>query len=758
MTLIPVCVTDSTMNLKKVLEENHFSAAAIERITASGITDLYPPQAEAIQKGILNGKNLLMAVPTAAGKTLIAELCMVKSILANDGRCLYIAPLKALASEKYNDFKNKYAPLGIEVGLAIGDKDSPAQHLNRYKILVATAEKVDSLLRSRAQWLINSLSVAVLDEIHFINDGSRGPTLEILAARLRQLNPSIQILALSATVSNAQEIASWLKAELVSSSWRPIPLKEGVYYSERIRFHRYGTKIINEEPPDDLSKLTLDTLRGKGQVLIFVNSRRSTQAVAHQIAGDVAKTITREEKGRLVQLSKRLAGNASDTTKICRKLADAVLAGVAFHHAGLKPSQRELVEQNFKSNLIKVIACTPTLAAGVNLPARRAILRDCKRYENGIGQAYIPVSEYKQCAGRAGRPQYDDYGEAVLIAKSYSEANTLLEKYVQASPEPIVSKLGDEQALRIHILASIAGGYVHDVKGMLDFIQHTFLYHRRQNANLLSLISEIFEFLHKEQFIEKSSSAALTTGGYRFFATPLGSLTSRLYIDPLTSITLRDGLNALAKKGTFSTVGALHLIVCCPDGPALSTGKKDLEDLEDFATRFREEFIFTPENRAALPTGSRREDDYYRYASTLKTTGLLLQWIEEEKEELLCDQFGIGPGDIYRHMESTQWLLYAAGRIADLLHHKSLTFQLQNLRNRVRYGIKEELLELVQLKGVGRVRARILYEKGFQRLSDFNRTSVDHLSQIKQIGKTLAQDILTQIASGPARSSASVHR
>ncbi len=730
------------MNLKKILEENQFSAAAIERITASGITDLYPPQAEAIQKGILNGKSLLMAVPTAAGKTLIAELCMVKSILANDGRCLYIAPLKALASEKYNDFKNKYASLGIEVGLAIGDADSPTQHLNRYKILVATAEKVDSLLRSRAQWLINSLSVAVLDEIHFINDGSRGPTLEILAARLKQLNPKIQILALSATVSNAAEIAKWLKAELVSSSWRPIPLKEGVYYSERIQFHRYGTKIINEEPPDDLSKLTLDTLRGKGQVLIFVNSRRSTQAVAHQIAGDVAKTITSAEKGQLVQLSKRLAGNASDTTKICRKLADAVLAGVAFHHAGLKPNQRDLIEQNFKTNLIKVIACTPTLAAGVNLPARRAIVRDLKRYENGIGQAYIPVSEYKQCAGRAGRPQYDDYGEAVLIAKSHSEANTLLERYVQASPEPVISKLGNEQALRIHILASIAGGYVHDVKGMLDFIQHTFFYHQRQNANVLSLISEIFEFLHKEQFIEKSGS--------RFFATTLGSLTSRLYIDPLTAITLRDGLNAAAKKGTFSAVGGLHLITCCPDGPALNTGKKDTEELENFAARFREEFIFTPENWADL-------DDYYRYASTLKTTGMLLQWIEEEKEELLCDQFGIGPGDIYRHMESTQWLLYAAGRIADLLHHKSLTFQLQNLRNRVRYGIKEELLELVQLKGVGRIRARILYEKGYKRLSDFNRASVDHLSQIKQIGKTLAQDILNQISSGTTHAPA-IHR
>ena len=730
------------MNLKNVLEEHRFPPLAIERITASGIIDLYPPQAEAVSKGLLDKKNLLMAVPTAAGKTLMAELCMVKSILMDNGRCLYIAPLKALASEKYNDFKEKYAPLGIEVGIAIGDADSPVAQLSRYKILVATAEKVDSLLRSRAQGLVNSLSVAVLDEIHFINDGARGPTLEILTARLRQLNPDIQVLALSATISNADVLAQWLDAELVSSSWRPIPLKEGVYFDERIQFHRYGTKIIREESPHDLGKLTLDTLRAKGKVLIFVNSRRSTQAVSREIGADVATTLTGDERKHLLELSKKIAGSPADATNVCRKLADSVIQGVAFHHAGLKPDHRELVEKNFKKNLIKVIACTPTLAAGVNLPARRAIVRDCKRYENGLGQAYIPVSEYKQCAGRAGRPQYDDYGEAVLVAKSHSEALTLLERYVHASPEPIISKLGNEKALRIHVLASIAGGYVHDVKSMLDFIQHTFLYHQKLTPNLLGLIGEIFDFLHKEQFIEKS--------GYRFFATPLGSLTSRLYIDPASAITLRSGLNAVQKKGTFSAVGILHLVTCCPDGPALSTGKKDTEDLENFASRNREEFILTPQNWPEL-------EDYYAYASTLKTTSCILQWIEEEKEEIICERFGIGPGDIYRHMEGVQWLLYAAGSIANLLHHKSLTFQLQNLRTRVRYGIKEELLELTQLKGVGRVRARILFEKGFKRLTDFGRTSVDALSQVKQIGRTLAQDILAQIAANTA-SPPSSHR
>ena len=159
--------------------------------------------------------------------------------------------------------------------------------------------------------------------------------------------------------------------------------------------------------------------------------------------------------------------------------------------------QRKIIEDNFKKNIIRVICSTPTLASGVNLPARRAIIRDCKRFESGIGAAYIPTSEYKQCAGRAGRPQYDKYGEAVLMAKTFSESRTLFERYILAEPEPIISKLAKESALRMHVLASIAGGYVHDINSTFDFINHTFLAHQKHVPNLIEMISEIFEFLQK---------------------------------------------------------------------------------------------------------------------------------------------------------------------------------------------------------------------------------------------------------------------
>ncbi len=717
------------MDLKELLTRYSFSTEVIDILTASGITTLHPPQAEAIKKGVLDKKNVVMAVPTAAGKTLIAELCMLKSILHENGKCLYIAPLKALASEKYQEFKSKYERLGIKVGIATGDLDSPSKYLDKYQILIATAEKVDSLLRNKNGWLIPSLSVIVLDEIHFINDEHRGPTLEILITRIRQIKPDIQILALSATISNARDIAGWLNAELAYSQWRPIPLKEGVHYNERIMFNNDSIRIVKEEGPDDLNKLTLDTLRGGGQVLVFVNSRRSAQASSRELCGTSSSILKPEERKLLKELAQEISEDPS-ATKVCKKLADTVAQGAAFHHAGLKPKQRTLIEDHFKKNIIKVICSTPTLAAGVNLPARRAIIRDCKRYASGLGSVYISTSEYKQCAGRAGRPQYDDYGEAVLMAKSLSEQNTLFEKFILAKPEPVTSKLGSEAALRIHVLSSIAAGYVHDVNGMFEFLSHTFLAYQRQGINLVGLVGEIFDFLHQNGFIEKS--------GFRFFTTQFGNYTSRLYIDPITAMTLRDGLKKVHDGKSFSEMGLLHLLTCCPDSELLNVGKSDYEELESLEQKVQDELIIRADELPVL-------QDAYAFYATLKTMWLMSRWIDEEKEETLCDDFGVGPGDIYRHVESAEWLLYAAGMIAELYHYKNLTFILKKLGNRVKYGIREELLELASLKGVGRIRARQLFKHGYHKLGDLKLATADHISTIKTIGKALAADILTQI-------------
>ncbi|MFC1704166.1 DEAD/DEAH box helicase [Candidatus Omnitrophota bacterium] len=704
----------------------------IDTLKKSGIKKLYPFQVSALKKGLTKSKNLVLALPTASGKTLIAEMCMVKSILEhhNDTLCLYIVPLKALANEKYEEFKARYEHLGIKVGIATGDIDLPSNYLMRYNILIATSEKVDSLLRFRAKWLSKLLSVVVIDEIHFINDESRGPTLEILTARLKLLNKNIQFLALSATIKNADEIADWLDAELVFSNWRPIPLKEGVFYLESIDFADGTSTHIKVLGAEELNALCLNTIKAKGQNLIFVNSRRSTQVVAKNLGKAVMHQLAPTEKHALEEVAKKVENAVGEPTKNCKQLAQVIREGVAFHHAGLHYQQRKLIEQNFKENLIKAICATPTLAAGVNLPARRVIIRDYKRYQPGLGSVPVPVFEYKQCAGRAGRPTYDKFGESVVLVKSLSEYKTIFNDFINASPEPITSKLGSENALRTHILSSITSGYVYDINGVFEFLSHTFLSHQKNTQNLIEIITRIFEFLESEQLIRRK--------GFRFYPTAFGNCVSRLYIDPLSGVILRKGLIKLTRLQSISDLELLCVICTTVDMELLTVTKTDFDKLEVFS----EVNDLLPQ---ALDDGYGFLDPSVRL-SIIKTLWMLIDWISEEKEDVICDRFNVGPGDIRRIIDTAEWLVYSAQSIAKLFEFKNALLPLDNLKQRVKYGIKEELVDLALLKGIGRIRARNLFKKGFKKLEDIKRAEISELIKTPKVAEGLAKDIKQQIA------------
>ena len=200
------------------------------------IDELRPAQKKALEAGLLEGKNLLVCTPTSSGKTLVAEFAMLDAILKGRGKALYIVPMKALASEKFRDFKNRYGEL-IRVALSIGDTDSSDNYLIDYDLIICTAEKLDSLIRHSAPW-IKFISVVIIDEIHMINDPGRGPTLEILITLLREILKKVQIIALSATIGNPEELASWLRAELVIDDWRPVKLYKGVYLNGEIEFRK----------------------------------------------------------------------------------------------------------------------------------------------------------------------------------------------------------------------------------------------------------------------------------------------------------------------------------------------------------------------------------------------------------------------------------------------------------------------------------------------------------------------------------------
>jgi len=702
-------------------------------ISGSGVSGLYPPQQEALGSGALEGKNLVLAIPTAAGKTLIAELIMLKSILKDRGKCLYIVPLRALAGEKYEEFKGKYGSLGVRVGISTGDFDAVDSGLSRYDILVATSEKVDSLLRHRAKWLAEIVSVVVLDEVHLIDEPGRGPTLEILTARLKQVNPKLQILALSATVKNADEIAEWLKAELVKSEWRPVPLKKGIYFRNAIKFNDGGKQKLDVGDEEALTALAADTVQGGGQALVFVNTRRSSQASAELIARNIMRSLSQDEKEDLDAVAKVIEGALGESTRTCRELADCVRKGTAFHHAGLHHTQRKSVEGAFRKNLLKIICATPTLAMGVNLPSRRTIIRDYKRYVEPYGQVLIPVLEFHQMAGRAGRPQYDKYGEAVLIAKSKSEVDALFEKFVNAEPERITSKLATEPALRTHVLSSIAANYVSDERALLEFMGGTFFAHQYGMTDVERVVKLVLDFLEQEEMIKRD--------GEMLLATEFGQRVSMLYIDPLSAVILRDGLKGVAKTAP-TEVGLLHLSCHTPDMGNLYLRQDDYADLEAFYLLHGEELL-TP-----IPDQFKEPEKFEALLAELKTTQMLQSWMNETREDDIHEMFGIGAGDIRRSADTARWLLYSAHELASLFRARAALSPLRKLQQRIRHGIREELLELVQLRGIGRVRGRSLFRSGYRKLSDVEKASEQELARVPYIGAETARSIKRQIVQG----------
>ncbi|RLJ09612.1 MAG: restriction endonuclease subunit R, partial [Candidatus Aenigmatarchaeota archaeon] len=197
-----------------------------------GIRELYPPQEAAI-KEIFKGKNLVVAIPTASGKTLIGYMAILRAFKMGL-KSVYIVPLRALAMEKYEELK-RFEKFGMRVALAMGDYDSPPGYLKYYDVIIATSEKMDSILRHDVEFAYN-LGVVVVDEIHLLGEPSRGPTLEMVISKIRDVNGDAQIIALSATIKNSEELAHWLGAEHIYSEFRPVPLKLGVYYDDTLLF------------------------------------------------------------------------------------------------------------------------------------------------------------------------------------------------------------------------------------------------------------------------------------------------------------------------------------------------------------------------------------------------------------------------------------------------------------------------------------------------------------------------------------------
>lgn len=723
------------------VDELQVDKRIIAVLKEQGVQELYPPQAEAMPAA-LAGKNLVLAIPTASGKSLVGYLAILKKVLAG-GKALYIVPLKALASEKYEDLLEFGKALNLRVAISTGDYDTGGDYLSKFDIVVATSEKADSLMRHKSSWL-EALNVLVADEIHNVGDIGRGPTLEVVLTRFRYINPNAQIVALSATVPNADELAKWLNAEVIVSEWRPVVLKKGVFRAGtgQLEFSDgSGRQLAVAQRP--CIPLVLDTIGRKGQALVFVQDRRGTQAEAKELSKVVSKLLTPDEKAALNIVANKLEAGASEGTKTLTLLADLVRQGVAFHHAGLSTDMRKEVERGFKERKIKVITSTPTLAAGINLPARMVIIRDFRRYEEGSGRVPLRVSEILQMMGRAGRPGLDPDGEAVIIASDDREYYFVTERYLNGKPENVHSHLGEAPALRAHVLSSVAAEFTPTVQDLEAFFKSTL--YGAQVAGAANLEETFIRVLGEVRDLLIGFDMINITGT-KLTATKYGQRVSQLYIDPMGAETIREGLQVASQKGKASLFAYLDLFAATSDLRQLLLYLKT-HDVETYGPLFdgRLEELILPPDLISFAVDQGDMAEYEERVKEVKFARLLEEWCDEIPEDLIEEEYGnISSGDIRTRVDRTEWMAYCAFEI-NKLFKLGLSKDLDMVRRRLGDGVKEELIPLVKLRGVGRVRARNLFNAGFETLDLIAKATVSELSKVKKIGPETAKKILEQL-------------
>jgi helicase len=689
-----------------------------ESLRRQGYVDMYPPQEEALPIA-LRGENLMLAVPTASGKSLVAYLAIVNAVM-NGGKAIYIVPLRALASEKFDDLKC-FEELGVRVAMSIGDYDTEEQTLERFDVIVATSEKMDSMLRHRASWL-EKVSIVIADEVHIMNDPDRGPTLEVTLTKFRMVNPNAQIIALSATIRNSKDVADWLGAKLVTSEWRPVPLKIGTYLDGRIEFSDNSKRDI-PDLGDPVASLVDHCLADGGQALVFVNTRKSTESLAKTLRSIAKKYI--KPTGVMKKETKDLSLDDEEPTSMGHRLGECLRSGVAFHNAGLTNEQRRRVERMFRDGSVRCIVATPTLAAGINLPARMVVIRETSRYDANFGNSSIPVLEIKQMCGHAGRPKYDKFGEAILVAKDDDQRSFLLENYILAEPEDIFSKLGTEPALRSHILAAIATRSVSSEEGIKRFIEHSFLATQTDIAFLESTLDRILAYFQEEDMVRTDGDGGLKS---TFF----GKRVSDLYLDPASAVVFRGVLKAFHEGSEF---GILHALASTTELQPLYLRRNDGDWVDELLDEKRKEMLLEPPDDL---------NQYEFYLASVKTASLIQDWIDEHSEEDIEKKFGIGPGDIRNKVEIAEWMAYSLDQLSAIFCEEAHP-AIEAMVKRISKGVRNELLEVAKLRGIGRVRARALFDAGYRAIEDIRKADVDRIAGVKGIGQSLSLQIKREL-------------
>lgn len=662
------------------------------------IKEFNPAQKAVIESGYLEDKsNYIISIPTASGKTVLGILPALKTIL-NGGKAIYAAPLLSIQNEKVKEFK-AFEEHGIKVG----------KHPSNSDLSVMVFESFDAL--TRFSWnVLREVDTLIIDEFHMIGEYSRGPTLESAITRAKIINPSLRIIALSATLKNIDEIEQWLDGKTVEHDYRPVPLNKEVLDAEM-----FNTKNKN----DVIVKIVEKAIEDNSQALSFVSTRRFTESLATYVAKKIDKKTTKEQKQKFKQVADKLLEvpkkKGSLPTTTCLKLAEAAEKGVVFHHAGLFNEQKEIIEDEFRNGNILMITATPSLMYGVNLPSKYVVIRDHTRWTSN-GPTSIPVFDYEQMSGRAGRPQYDDVGYSYLVAKTMDEAFDLEARYVNGEIELTNSKLIDNKdAIYKQIIAQIASSLSKNLDDLNDFFGKTLYGFQMKNNPSMSMFAQDslnWELESALEFLLQNGIIRATPEGLK--TTDFGNLIAKSNYAVETAVKIKEYVSTMEKLNPAEMIYALAET---PDLPLISfKGRKSKDPVRD---KLSECGLF------AVDIGNPEA-----------TAVSLIEWIDERNEYEIENAYNVYSASTRRSAYEASRLVKFAKNTLEVLGNYSNLKDMDYLSARLYYGVKEDIIPLVVgVKRLGRKRARLLMKTFGDNLSE---ASEKDLQKVEGIGPKLA--------------------
>eukprot|EP00818_Percolomonas_sp_WS_P000242 CAMPEP_0117455858 /NCGR_PEP_ID=MMETSP0759-20121206/11579_1 /TAXON_ID=63605 /ORGANISM="Percolomonas cosmopolitus, Strain WS" /LENGTH=1009 /DNA_ID=CAMNT_0005249181 /DNA_START=132 /DNA_END=3161 /DNA_ORIENTATION=+ len=743
--------------------------------TIKGIPSLYPWQQELLSIPTLReGGNMVYSVPTSGGKTLPAEIMMLHTVKNLKKSALLILPYVSLVNEKYDDFQDHSIDFpGLEVDAYFANRGI-LPPLEGERIMVATIEKSVSLMNSLVETnRLRELGLIVIDEFHLVGD-PRGHHIEAILSKLMFLKqkglPAPQILGMSATIPNLQNLSDWINGDLYESKFRPVELKEYVVLShvdsqtKKSEQHVHEIQMNGERqfvrklktPQNPLFELIKETLAdGDKSALVFCAKRVDTENLCKQLGKILAKSNPDQSQDFDEDIVKVLA-----TSKITR---DTLNHGIAYHHAGLHKDQREIVESLFKEKKIRILFCTSTLAAGVNLPAARVIL-------NGIsvGGQCLKKAQYMQMCGRAGRAGYDKEGESFLLPSKRDETAAL--KLIKQPLALLRSSFGADSVRKIIIECAVSFlDHVDDVNVLANSTLLSKLNQDIEGNHYLTYFQAALQDLKNYSFLKEKSAEELNAEIQQYPLTETqqsaqtnGSETQG--VDTQQTVhTQNFGVPTVPTLYTLSAKGKAIAGSICSVKDAISI-IEDLEKLQDSGLvlsnplhvlyyltpptdppiiflnqqMWRRFYQMVEEAKANSPSMERIMeligiDEHFVLSSSIEEryatkkanreklllhsrfyTACIIQDMIEEREVTRKYDLGQNVGKLDNLREQAAYHGSATFKLCEAMDWKALSAILKVYVPRIAEGCREDLLPLLEVEGIGQRRARLLHRIGIK--------------------------------------------